>query len=117
MQQGTIVTIGEQAMDPKERMLIFFGEKVTDGLRPHSIIQQLDNPQAIELNVGSTILFGDQEYQVTYVGHLATQNIQTIQHVTFVFSDVPTEKLSSSVYLTPTKLPTLTEGMKITYKG
>ena len=117
MQQGKIVTIGEQAMDPKERMLIFFGEKVTDGLRPHSIIQQLDNPQAIELNVGSTILFGDQEYQVTYVGHLATQNIQTIQHVTFVFSDVPTEKLSSSVYLTPTKLPTLTEGMKITYKG
>lgn len=117
MQQGKIVAIGEQAIDEKENILIFFGKKVTEGLRPYSIIQEIEHADQIELTVGDKILFGDQEYHVTYVGHLANQNLQSIQHVAFVFSDVPTEKLSSSVYLTPARLPKITEGMSITYKG
>ncbi|MGX7196708.1 PTS glucitol/sorbitol transporter subunit IIA [Enterococcus olivae] len=117
MQQGKILAIGEQAIDKKENMLIFFGQKVTEGLRPYSIIQEIEDAQAIELKVGATILFGDQEYRTTYVGHLANQNLQTIQHVSFVFSAVPTDKLSGSVYLTPAKLPEIAEGMTITYKG
>ncbi len=116
MHQGKVVTIGQEAIDENEKILIFFGKGVTDGLRPYSIIQEVEQAKDIELAVGGSILFGTQEYQITYVGHLANQNLQTIQHISFVFSEVPTDKLSSSVYLTPAKLPEITEGMTITYR-
>ncbi|GMA07252.1 PTS sorbitol transporter subunit IIA [Tetragenococcus halophilus subsp. flandriensis] len=115
MQQGKILSVGDQAVDKNEKMLIFFGENVTKGLAPYSIIQEINEPEKIELTVGDKILFGQQEYQVTYVGHLVNQNLQTIQHSSFVFSDDTQDKLSSSVYLTPAKVPDISEGMTITY--
>ena len=116
MQQGKVIEVGQEAIDSKENILIFFGAGVTDGLCPYSIIQEVAGASEIELEVGGTILFGDQEYRITFVGHLANQNLQTIQHISFVFSDVPTDKLSSSVYLSPAKVPVITEGMTITYQ-
>ncbi|MDN6154163.1 MAG: hypothetical protein L0I89_09360 [Tetragenococcus halophilus] len=38
-----------------------------------------------------------------------------MQHSSFVFSDDTQDKLSSSVYLTPAKVPDISEGMTITY--
>lgn len=115
MQQGKILKVGEQAVDKEENILIFFGENITEGLRPYSVVQSIDEPEKIELSVGDKILFGQQEYQVTYVGRLVNQNLQTIQHTSFVFSDEPQDKLTSSVYLTPAKLPDISAGMTITY--
>ncbi|AYW48030.1 PTS sugar transporter subunit IIA [Tetragenococcus osmophilus] len=115
MQQGRILKVGEQAVDKEENILIFFGENITEGLRPYSVVQSIDEPEKIELSVGDKILFGQQEYQVTYVGRLVNQNLQTIQHTSFVFSDEPQDKLTSSVYLTPAKLPDISAGMTITY--
>ncbi|AYW45716.1 PTS glucitol/sorbitol transporter subunit IIA [Tetragenococcus koreensis] len=115
MQQGKILKVGDQAVDKNENLLIFFGESVTKGLKPYSIVQDIDEPEKIELTVGDKILFGQQEYQVTYVGRLVNQNLQTIQHTSFVFSDEPQDKLTSSVYLTPAKIPDISEGMTITY--
>ncbi|GMA47800.1 PTS glucitol/sorbitol transporter subunit IIA [Tetragenococcus muriaticus] len=115
MQKAKILQIGEQAVDDEENILIFFGENVTEGLRPYSVVQSIDSPEKIELSVGDKVFFGQQEYQVTYVGHLVNQNLQTIQHTSFVFSDQPQEKLTSSIYLTPARLPDISTGMTITY--
>ena len=93
MQEAKIIRIGAKATDHKEPILLFFGEG------------------------GDKILFGDTTYYITYVGPYANQNLQSIEHVSFVFSDEPKEKMASSVYLTPTKVPTITTGMKITYQG
>lgn len=116
MRQSKILEIGPHAIDKKENILIFFGEHVTAGLRPYSVIQEMSS-EDVELAVGDKILFGEQEYRITYVGNHANKNLQAIQHISFVFSDVPTDKLSSTVYLTPTEMPEITEGMLITYKG
>ncbi len=117
MQEAKIIRIGAKATDHKEPILLFFGEGVTEGLEEYSIVQKISNPLAIELAVGDKILFGDATYYITYVGPYANQNLQSIEHVSFVFSDEPKEKMASSVYLTPTKVPTITTGMKITYQG
>lgn len=117
MQKAKIVRIGTQAIDHKEPVLLFFGEGVTEGLEEYSVIQKITNPQAIELAVSDKIIFGDETYHVTYVGQFANQNLQTIEHVSFVFSDEPQEKMASSVYLTPAKVPTIKVGMTVTYQG
>ena len=65
---------------------------------------------------GDTLIFGDQSYTVTHVGPIANQILQTIQHVTFIFDEVPEEQLTSAIYLEPFNLPTLEVGMKVIYK-
>ncbi|OTN77630.1 hypothetical protein A5886_002730 [Enterococcus sp. 8G7_MSG3316] len=117
MKQGTIKEIGAQAIDPKENMLIFFGEEASDTLREYSVVQSLPDSGDLIVKQDDQILFGDQAYRVQYVGTVANQILQTIQHVTFVFGDVPAEnQLSSAIYLTPAVLPTIAVDMKVTYK-
>ncbi len=115
MHRSKVVRIGAHALDEDEKMLIFFGPGITEGLRPYSIIHEVDKPQEIVIRKGEWISFGDQKYQITHVGHLVNQNMQMIQHVCFVFDEVPSDTLSSSVYLTPTKMPEIETGMMITY--
>jgi len=117
MQQGKIIEIGQEAIDQEENILIFFGKGVTEGLRPYSIIQEIENPKEVELTVGDKILFDDQEYRITYLGKQASTNLQTMEHVSFVFSNVPTDKLVGSISLTPSVVPKITKNMTITYKG
>lgn len=116
MKKGTIKEIGPQAIDSQERMIIFFGGEATDTLREYSVIQTIPDSQALVVTKGDQITFGDQTYQVQYVGTVVNQILQTIQHVTFVFDEVPAEdQLSSAIYLTPTVLPKLEVGMQVTY--
>ena len=116
MKKGTIKEIGPQAIDSQEKMIIFFGEEATDTLREYSVIQTIPDSQALVVTKGDQITFGDQTYQVQYVGTVANQILQTIQHVTFVFDEEPAEDpLSSAIYLTPTVLPNLEVGMQVTY--
>ena len=116
MKKGTIKEIGPQAIDSQERMIIFCGEEATDTLREYSVIQTIPDSQALVVTKGDQITFGDQTYQVQYVGTVVNQILQTIQHVTFVFDEVPAEdQLSSAIYLTPTVLPKLEVGMQVTY--
>lgn len=117
MKQGTIKEIGPQAIDEKEKMLIFFGEEAGSTLKEYSVIQSLPDSEALIVKKDDQIIFGDQAYSVQYVGAVANQILQTIQHVTFVFGDVPAEnQLSSAIYLTPAVLPHLAVDMKVTYK-
>lgn len=117
MKQGIITEIGAKAIDKDEQLLIFFGDKATATLKEYSIIQEIKDAQDLQVNIGDTIYFGDQAYQVTFVGNIANETLQTIQHVTFVFSEVPSEnQLSSAIYLTPQRLPKIEVGMKIVYQ-
>lgn len=118
MQKATIIEIGNKAIDHKEPLLLFFGEGVTEGLREYAVIQKLEDPKNLNMAVGDKIVFGEETYQVTYVGQFANRNLQEIEHVSFVFSEEPHEgKLGSSIYLTPAKLPNIVPGMTITYQA
>lgn len=116
-QKAKVIHIGAQATDHTEPILLFFGEGATEGLQEHSIIQKIEHPAEVELKVGGQVIFGEEAYQVTYVGKFANKNLQTIEHVSFVFSEEPQEKMESSVYLIPAKVPTITTGMEIIYQS
>lgn len=116
MRQGTILAIGPKAIDPKEKVLIFFGQEATEALKEYSIIQEIQDSAKLEIKKGDKISFGDQVYTVDYVGNVANQTLQVMQHVTFLFNEVPTEHpLASAIYLSPTKLPEIQLGMKVSY--
>ena len=54
----------------------------------------------------------------TGVFYRLTKNNDKVFYITYMQNKKYTkEKMASSVYLTPTKVPTITTGMKITYQG
>lgn len=117
MTQGIVRHIGSQAIDAKDKMLILFGDNATEELKKVSIIQELKTAgQPIELKEGGKVSFGKQDYTITHVGHLATNHLNSIGHVTVVFKDAPPEdSLVNAIYVTPYELPVITEGSIITY--
>lgn len=118
MHKAEVIFIGEQAVEQQEPIILFFGEGVTDGLREYSVIQRMDDSSSIELAIGDRIAFGEQTYTVAHLGEFANKNLQSIAHASFIFSEEePHEKLTSSVYLTPSVMPKISLGMTITYQG
>lgn len=116
MIQGKITSIGQQAIDKKEHILIFFDNSATEGLRPFSVIQDVPGLTDSEIQPGDTISFGEQDYQVTSVGNTALKTLREIQHVAFIFGPKPEEdSIVNGIYLTPYEVPELEAGMTITY--
>lgn len=116
MIQGKIIDIGAQAVS-EEPMLIFFGKTATEVLKKHSVIQEIAKDTTFQLKTGDAITIGKQEYQVTHVGKLANDNLNAIQHVTFIFAEAPAEdSIVNGVYLTPHQVPQIQIGDTISYK-
>lgn len=116
MKQGKITSIGEEAIDKKEKILIFFDDTATEGLRPFSVIQDVPGIAESQVQPGDKISFGEQEYEVTAVGNTALKTLHEIQHVTFVFGPRPEEdSIVNGIYLTPYEVPELAVGMTVTY--
>ncbi|MGX7059349.1 PTS glucitol/sorbitol transporter subunit IIA [Vagococcus humatus] len=117
MKQAKIISIGPKAIDSHENILILFGEEVTDTLREFSIIQELDESEKLVLKTGSQIKFNDQTYVVEQVGASANEHLNSIGHISVIFDKSPKEDLlgSSSVYVSPYRLPDLSVGDMITY--
>lgn len=118
MKKAIIKQIGEQAVDPKDRMIILFNEEATSELKKVAVIQEFsDNSETIELKKNGVISIDDKDYEIREVGCLATKQLNTIGHITMMFDEVPeaSDVLSSAVYLSPTSMPSLSEGTIITY--
>ncbi|MFV0557607.1 MAG: PTS glucitol/sorbitol transporter subunit IIA [Enterococcus sp.] len=116
MVKGKIIAIGSKAQNEEEKMLLFFNQSATTTLKEYSVIQEIDDVQGLDLAVGNTIFFGEQEYQIAYVGNTAVKTLQSIAHVTFIFEEPPQENpVVSGVYLTPSQLPEIFVGLEISY--
>lgn len=113
MATTTIEKIGAQAIN-EEQLLILFGPTATKDLAEYSILQTMPN-EPIELKVGSTLLFGDQKYQVTKLGPVVNQNLNSLSHATVLFQ-AGTEEVANGIYVSPAELPELKVGMKITFQ-
>ncbi|SEK44141.1 PTS system, glucitol/sorbitol-specific IIA component [Carnobacterium iners] len=114
---GTVISIGEQAISKKDPIIILFGEQATEDLRSVSIIQSFkEDRDKVELTIGQSVFFDNQEYIILEVGSLANENLNTIGHVTLDFSEVPSEdRLASGLYLKPFKVPKIEVGSIIHY--
>ncbi|MGX7420650.1 PTS glucitol/sorbitol transporter subunit IIA [Carnobacterium gallinarum] len=115
---GTVTSIGPQAISQKDPIIILFGEGATEDIREVSVIQEFENAEQADLKVGQTILFDEEAYTIEAVGVLATDNLNSIGHITLSFSEVPAEDmLGNGIYLTPHRLPDFKLGMKISYQN
>ncbi|MEG0254677.1 MAG: PTS glucitol/sorbitol transporter subunit IIA [Vagococcus sp.] len=116
MMQSIVMSIGEEAINSQEPLLILFNETATEELRKFSIIQRFKTKELKEISVGDYVSFDEQKYKVTKVGPLANKNLEEMGHVSMVFKEVDKEhSLDNALYLEPHVLPNITEETIVTY--
>lgn len=114
--KALITEIGPHALGGSEPMIILFGETATEGLKEHAVIQKFQETETLEMKAGDTLKIGDKTYTINFVGSFANDNLNSISHVTLVFSDVPQENvIMNGLYLSPYELPKITVGTSIDY--
>ncbi|MGY3778605.1 PTS glucitol/sorbitol transporter subunit IIA [Isobaculum melis] len=117
MIHAKVVEIGKQAISQKDPMIILFGETATAEIKKVAVIQEFKEGIPNEaLRVGGEVAFGEQVYHIQRVGSLANENLQSIGHVTLIFSDIPEEDvLENALYLSPKELPKIDLDTEIKY--
>lgn len=116
MKKSVVQSVGKNAIRPKDPLIILFDESATEALKNVSVIHSFDENTQVELKVGGTITFGEQEYKITQVGPLANENLQAIGHVTVVFKEVAEDdEMANALYVEPFILPEIESGTVITY--
>lgn len=114
--KALVTDIGSQALDGKEPMIILFGEGATEHLKKYSVIQQFQEKTTLNLTKGDYLKIGDQRYTIQEVGAFANSNLNSISHVTLVFSEVPKEDpIMNGIYLSPSTMPKIAVGTTIDY--
>ncbi|EQM53031.1 PTS glucose transporter subunit IIA [Lactiplantibacillus plantarum EGD-AQ4] len=115
---ATVQSIGDNAIDPKEPILVLFDETATAPLQQIAVVQQFEQPATqLSLVVGSTITIDQQTYTVEYAGGLVEANLTSIGHATLYFKSVPEKPMDNGLYLTPHQLPQIKVGSVITYQS
>lgn len=115
---ATVTAIGDAALDPKDPLVILFGESATQALRDVAVIQQFadgDAQAALTVAIGDHVEIDAQRYEVKHVGKLANQNLQTIGHVSLIFDVLPDQPMENALYLEPKAKPQIKVGSTITY--
>lgn len=112
-----ITHIGKDAISTEENILILFGEDASTSIKDVSILQAFKKTDRdFELQKKDKLVFGNQEYDVEYVGENVSANLRALGHVTLVFKEFDHENyIETSVYLSPYKLPEVQTGMEIKY--
>lgn len=116
MVKAVVTEIGQKALNEKESMVILFGETATEGLKEYSVIQKMLVPNIFHLKKGDKIKIDQEVYKINCVGTYANHNLNSISHVTLLFSAVPKEdKIANGLYLSPYRLPQFKVGTTIDY--
>ncbi len=116
MMESKVISIGKEAINQEEPLLILFDETATDELKKFSVIQQFNENKKRKINAGDSIYFDEQEYKVTFVGPVANQHLEEMGHVSVVFKKYSEEnQLANALYVEPFELPDVKEGTVIRY--
>lgn len=123
--QAEVISIGNDAIDDQEPMVILFDEHATTAIQNVALIQRFMDEAAkkqLTLTTDSAVIINQQPYTITYVGALVNPNLNSIGHVALVFGPTPQEdQLQSGLYLTPAvagvpAVPEFKVGTQITYQ-
>ncbi|QEA49293.1 PTS glucitol/sorbitol transporter subunit IIA [Latilactobacillus curvatus] len=123
--QAEVISIGNDAIDDQEPMVILFDEHATTAIQNVALIQHFMDEAAkkqLTLTTDSAVIINQQPYTITYVGALVNPNLNSIGHVALVFGHAPQEdQLQSGLYLTPAAagvpaVPEFKVGTQITYQ-
>lgn len=116
MIKSLVKEIGPEATKADEPIIILFNETVTDSLKNYCVVHETEANAVFSLAEGNTISFGNQEYTIKKVGPMANKFLNEMGHVSIVFSAVPVEdELVNALYVEPFELPTISDGMVISY--
>lgn len=111
--QTEIIELGEQ-VDAffEEGMFVLFGENVPDTLKDfcHFIDQKKVEGT---IKKGDKLVVDQKEYLITAVGDIAQSNLETLGHLTVVFSGAKEAGLPGSICVEAKPMPKLTIGSKI----
>lgn len=114
--KATVVAIGKEAFSDKVPMVILFGETATEELKKYSVVQKLEKEETFYIKKGDCLKIDDSVYTINYVGDVANDNLNSIAHVTLIFSEVPdTDRLANGLYLSPHILPPFKLNTQIEY--
>lgn len=111
--QTSVYELGDQ-VDAfyDEGMFVLFGENVPDTLKDfcHFIdVNQVDGT----ISKGNTLVIDDAEFKITAVGEIAQSNLETLGHLTVVFSGASEAGLPGSICVEANPMPKLKVGSKI----
>lgn len=97
--ESEILSIGELISEvTDEGMIIFFGQRATNGLEDYSLI--ISEPtDHVEICVGDILRIGAQEYPVTAVGEKASETFSTLGHFAARFDGATEAVLPGTVHL------------------
>ena len=113
--QTEIIELGEQ-VDAffEEGMFVLFGENVPDTLKDfcHFIDQKKVDGT---IKKGDKLVVDQKEYLITAVGDIAQSNLETLGHLTVVFSGAKEAGLPGSICVEAKPMPKLTIGSKRSY--
>lgn len=117
MIKSMVTEIGEFAELEDEPVIILFNDTAPPGLREVCIIHEFEEPiEKDYLQKGSKIIFGDSEYTVENIGHVANETLYDLGHTSLYFEyDDVNEILPGSVYLSPNRKPHVEAGDVITF--
>ncbi len=103
----TIISVGSKAIDPKENIVILFGEQATPEIKEVAIIQKFDSAtpnSSFVIKKDDSVTMDGTTYLVLYAGQLVQSNIKAIGHATMIFTDkVPENKMQNAIYLEKAK--------------
>lgn len=111
--QTSVYELGDQ-VDAfyDEGMFVLFGENVPDTLKDfcHFIdVNQVDGKISRE----NILVIDEAEFKVTAVGEIAQSNLETLGHLTVVFSGASEAGLPGSICVEAKPMPKLKVGSKI----
>ena len=115
---ATVTAVGSQALDATDPLVILFGEDATPALRDIAVIQRFASAKAqaaLVVKRGDQLMIDAVTYTITRVGQLANTNLQTIGHVSLIFTEIPDQPMENALYLEPQVKPQLTVGSQLTY--
>ena len=114
--EATVAEIGEMVQQlADEKMLILFNQSAPKELRDVAVMHR-DQTNEGEVQVGDTLVLGDESYQILFVGDKANDTLRDLGHVTLKFNGEKND-LPGSICLEDKPLPALTTGMVIKVVG
>lgn len=99
-----------------EGMFITFGDQAPDTLKDFCYgvdVKSVDG----EILPGQILVLDGEEFKITAVGEIAKRNLESLGHITVVFSGELETDLTGSICVEEKTMPSLKEGSTICIKG
>ncbi|MBS7577427.1 MULTISPECIES: PTS glucitol/sorbitol transporter subunit IIA [unclassified Enterococcus] len=94
----------EAALFKEEKMIILFGEAAPDGLAEYCYNIEI-NQTTEPIEEGMQLLVAGSEFEITAVGSVVNQNLNTLGHITIKFDGSKVAELPGTLYVEAKSLP------------